>query len=137
MNEENSAPRFKAGDIVQERGHGRGMVVADSKKFEAPWWGDVPDAVACEWTEDGYPRDMVYRAQDLELVGSQRRRSDAELYEKLTSLAVQLITEMAIEGNHHQALGAFRMWAGLTGPQSRDDDALRLQQLVDRAASKP
>lgn len=135
MNEQNSAPRFKAGDIVQEHGHGRGMVVADAEKYRDRWWNDIADAVVCEWTEDGYPRGLVYRAQDLELVGSQRRRSDTELYEKMTAVAMQSITDFSIQGNHQQALGAFKMWAALAGPLACDDDALRLQQLVDRALS--
>jgi hypothetical protein len=135
MNEDSNGPRFKAGDIVQEGGHGRGMVVADADKFKDRWWDNVPDAVVCEWVEDGQPRDLVYLARDLELVGSQRRRSDTELYEKMTAVALQSITDLAIEGNHQQALGAFKMWAALAGPLACDNDTLRLQQLVDRALS--
>jgi len=135
MTNESDGRHLKVGDIVQESGHGRGMVIANPEKFKDRWWDNVPGAVVCEWTEDERPRDLVYLVRDLELVGSQRRRSDSEVYEKMTAAAIQAITALATNGNHQQALGAFKMWSALAGPLAHDTDALRLQQLVDRALS--
>ena len=125
--------RPQVGDVVQVGGQGRGMVVLSPEQLTDRWWEGEPEAVVCGWTEGGVARDGIYRASDLEVVGSQRRRSDREVYDKMTAIAVETITAMAVEKRHLAARAAFQMWLALAGPMASDNDALRLQQLVDRS----
>lgn len=125
--------RPEVGDVVQAGGKGRGMVVQNPEAFEGCWWKDEPDAVVCAWTEHGVTRDAVYLVDELQVVGAQRRRSDREIYEKMTEVAIETITIMALKRRHKEALGAFEMWRALAGPMACDSDALRMQQLVNRA----
>lgn len=53
MNEENSGPRFKAGDIVQEGGHGCGMVVADAVNLKT----DGGITFQTQWYVNGWKMD--------------------------------------------------------------------------------
>ncbi|OFA00179.1 hypothetical protein [Duganella sp. HH101] len=124
--------RPEEGDIVQLRGQGRGMqVVADNFGSHAHWQG-IPDAIVCAWEVDGVTHREGYAAGDLEVVGSQRRQSHTEIYEWVTTGAIATITTLAAQGQHGMAQGAMRLWSELTGTMARDEDRLRLQQLIDR-----
>lgn len=123
--------RPEPGDIVQHFGVGRGMLVLDANSHPDRWWPD--DAALCAWTEHGQKHTLLYPVINLEIVGTRRRRSDREVYDKLTAIAIETITAMAADKRHERARGAFRLWSDLVGALADEHDALRLQQLVNRS----
>ena len=137
MEKKMEASRPQEGDIVQVRGHGRGMlVVNDGLGLQARWEG-IPDAVVCEWHVKGVIHREGFAAGDLEVVGSRQRQSHPEIYGWITAGAVATITDLVAEGLREQALGAMRMWSETVGVVATDEDRLRLQQLVDRVIGSP
>jgi hypothetical protein len=123
----------KEGDIVQEKGHGRAMVVVNNRKYADPWWNTIPGALVCEWTVDGETDGGVYLAENLEIVGSQIRQSREEVYELLTEQSIATITNLVAAGRNEAAAGVLQLWSDVTRNYAQVSDRLRMQQLIDRA----
>lgn len=120
------------GDIVQVAGHGRAMIVVIPDLGEQATWEGIANAVVCEWKSNGTTYHEGFAPIHLEVVGSVLRRSNDEVYDGLTATAIATITALVADGLREQALGALRIWSDLAARMARDEDRLRLQQLVDR-----
>lgn len=117
------------GDIVQWFGRGRAMVVINS---DSPWEG-IENAVLCEMTVDGETHIGGFAAHQLEIVGAKPRQSHSEVYEWLTKAAISTATTLAVAGQRELAQGAVQLWSDAVGAAARDDDRLRLLQIIERA----
>lgn len=120
---------------MQAHGAGQAMIVADPALHPDAWCAGMPDLVICEWMDEGYKRDAVHYAKDLEMVGSQPRQSREEVYNWITTRTIETITALVADGEREMARGALRLWEDCTRKYAQDTDLLRMQQLIDRASA--